>query len=57
MIKSLRDEGKSLLIIEHNYDFIEAVTDEIFFLYNGSLKHYDNYEDFRKDTEVLNAYI
>ena len=57
VISNLRREGKSLIIIEHNSDFIEAVTDEILFLHNGSMRHYDNYRDFRKDEKVLNAYI
>lgn len=57
VISNLRREGKSLIIIEHNSDFIEAVTDEILFLHNGSMRHYDNYGDFRRDEKVLNAYI
>ncbi len=57
VISNLRNNGKSLIIIEHNSDFIEAVTDEILFLHNGSLRHYDNYGDFRNDEEVLNAYL
>lgn len=57
VITQLKSEGKTLLIIEHNSDFIEAVADEILFLHNGTLKYYDSYNDFRKDKEVLEAYI
>lgn len=57
VITQLKAEGKILLVIEHNSDFIEAVADEILFLHNGSLRHYDTYSDFKKDKEVLEAYI
>lgn len=57
VITQLKSKGKSLLIIEHNSDFIEAVADEILFLHNGALKRYDSYSDFRKDKEVLEAYL
>ncbi len=57
VVRRLKSEGKSLLIVEHNSDFIEAVADEILFLHNGTLQHYDSYSDFRNDKKVLEAYI
>ncbi len=57
VITQLKLEGKTILIIEHNSDFIEAVADEILFLHEGTLRHYDNYNDFKSDKEVLEAYI
>ena len=57
VITQLKSEGKSIFVIEHNNDFIEAVADEILFLHNGSLMHYGSYKSFRDDKEVLNAYI
>lgn len=57
VIAQLKAEGKTMLIIEHNSDFIEAVADKILFLHEGTLRHYDNYNDFKSDKEVLEAYI
>lgn len=57
VIAELKAEGECLLIIEHNSDFIEAVADEILFLHDGALKHYGSYSDFKKDKEVLEAYL
>ena len=57
VITQFKSGGKSIFVIEHNNDFIEAVADEILFLHNGSLRHYGSYTSFRDDKEVLNAYI
>lgn len=57
VITQLKSEGKTILIIEHNSDFNEAVADEILFLHNGSLRHYDSYSNLKNDKEVLEAYI
>lgn len=57
VVRRLKAEGKTLLIIEHNSDFIETVADEILFLHNGSLRHYDGYSNLKNDKEVLEAYL
>lgn len=57
VIKGLKAEGRGVLIIEHNRDFIETVADEIFFLCDGKLKHYASYDEFRNDKGVLEAYL
>lgn len=57
VVNKLKEQGKALLIIEHNGDFIEDVADEILFLHNGIVQQYSSYQEFRESPEVLNAYI
>ena len=57
VVKGLKEQGKVLLVIEHNSDFIEAVADEILFLHNGLVQRYSSYIEFRESPEVLNAYV
>lgn len=57
IVKLQRQMGKTLLIIEHNADFIESVADEILFLHEGSIYHFSTYDDFRNDHHVKNAYV
>lgn len=57
IIKKLKEQGKAILVIEHNSDFIESVADDILFLHNGVIQHYCSYQEFRESSEVLNAYV
>ena len=57
IVKELKKQGKVLLIIEHNVDFIETVANEILFLHNGVIQRYGSYQEFRESPEVLNAYV
>ena len=57
VVEKLKIQGKALLVIEHNSDFIEAVADEILFLHNGVIQRYGSYQEFKDAPEVLNAYV
>lgn len=57
VVKKLKEQGKALLVIEHNSDFIDAVVDEILFLHNGVVQRFGSYQEFRESPEVLNAYV
>lgn len=57
VIKNIKAQGKSILIIEHNTDFIEAVADRLFFLNEGEIKEFETYENLRNDKIVQEAYI
>lgn len=57
VILGLRNSGKALLIIEHNRDFIELVSDKILFLNGGKISEYASYKAFREDEIVQNAYV
>jgi ABC-type branched-subunit amino acid transport system ATPase component len=57
IINDLKEQGKAILIIEHNTDFIEQVADEILFLNNGLIAKFNDYNSLRHDPEVKEAYI
>ena len=57
IIKKLKAKNKTVLLIEHNTDFIEAVADNILFLNNGSLTTFANYEALKQNESVQEAYL
>lgn len=57
LIKQLKAQGKTILLIEHNTDFIAEVADKILFLHNGEISSFDNMEMLRKDKLVMEAYV
>lgn len=57
LIKQMKEQGKTVLLIEHNTDFIAEVADKIFFLHDGEISTFENMEMLRKDKLVMEAYI
>jgi ABC-type branched-subunit amino acid transport system ATPase component len=57
LVKQLKEHGKTILIIEHNTDFIADVADKIFFLHEGKISIFDNIETLRNNKQVMEAYI
>jgi len=57
LLKHLRNQGKTVLLIEHNTEFLEQIADRFFFLKNGKLKSYDTFALLKNDKEVLEAYL
>lgn len=57
LLKKLRENGKTIFMIEHHTESIEQLADSIFFLVNGNIKHYNSYEQLRTDPQVLEAYL
>lgn len=57
MLKDIKNNGKTILLIEHNADFISDVSDKIFFLTNGIISKFDKYEELRTDSLVQEAYL
>lgn len=57
IIKQLKEEGKTILLIEHNTDFIADVANRIFFLDDGEITTFENIEMLRNDKQVMEAYI
>lgn len=57
VIMLLKQSGKTLLIIEHNSDFIQSVADRIIFLHDGTISTFDSYQLFSNDEFVKNAYV
>jgi branched-chain amino acid transport system ATP-binding protein len=57
LILTLREQGKTILLIEHNTDFIADVADTIFFLHEGALSTFDTMDSLREDKQVMEAYV
>jgi branched-chain amino acid transport system ATP-binding protein len=57
LLKQLKEQGKTILLIEHNTDFIAEVADKIFFLHDGLITEFSNIETLRADKTVMEAYI
>lgn len=57
IIKQLKEEGKTIFLIEHNTDFIADASDKIFFLHEGKISAFNNMETLRNDKQVMEAYI
>lgn len=57
LTKQLKEQGKTIFLIEHNTDFIADVADKIFFLHEGAISNFENMETLRKDKQVMEAYI
>lgn len=57
LLKQLKEEGKTILMIEHNTDFIAEVADKIFFLHEGIVNTFDSIDTLRQDKQVMEAYI
>jgi branched-chain amino acid transport system ATP-binding protein len=57
LIHELKRLGKTVLLIEHNTDFIADVADSIFFLHEGVLSAFESMTALREDKRVMAAYI
>ena len=57
LLRRLRDERKTVLLIEHNTEFMQQIADRFFFLRNGKLKAYDTFAELKNNQEVLDAYL
>ena len=57
LIKQMKAQGNTILLIEHNTDFIADIADRIFFLHDGKISTFDNMDSLKKDQQVIEAYI
>ena len=57
LLKQLRSQEKTILLIEHNTEFLQQIANHFFFLKNGKLKIYDTFTLLKNDKEVLDAYL
>lgn len=57
LLKQLKEEGNTILMIEHNTDFIAEVADKFFFLHEGIVNTFDSIDTLRQDKQVMEAYI
>ena len=57
LIIGLKSEGKTILQIEHNHDFVESLSDGIWFLNAGKAFLFENYKTFINDSIVKETYL
>jgi len=57
LLKEIKATGKTILLIEHNADFINDVSDKIFFLSNGTISEFESYDELKEDSVVQEAYL
>lgn len=57
LLEQLRNKGKTVLLIEHNTEFIQQIADRFLFLKGGRLSVYDSFAALRNDKDVLDAYL
>lgn len=57
VINDTKAMGNTVLVIEHNTDFIEEVSDKLFFLDNGTISTFDSYNLLRNNEKVQEAYL
>jgi branched-chain amino acid transport system ATP-binding protein len=57
LILDLKNEGKTIIQIEHNLEYIEKMSDSISLLYNGTAIAFSNYTEFIKNEIVQKHYL
>ena len=57
ILKKLRKQGKTILLIEHDMEFVMDLSDEVIVLEAGTKLMADKPEKVRKDPRVLEAYL
>ena len=57
LIIELRDEGRTIVQIEHNHDFVESLSNEIWFLNEGKALPFENYSSFINNQTVKEIYL
>jgi len=59
LLRDLREAGaiESMLVVEHNIEFIELVSDEVTVMHRGSVLAQGTIEQIKKDDQVRAAYL
>ena len=57
LVKDTKEAGKTILLIEHHTDYIEAVSDKVFFLANGTISTFDNHNELKNSRTIQEAYL
>lgn len=53
LIKKLKEQGKTILQIEHRHDYVEMLSDGIWFLKEGHTKFFERYEKYKYATDCI----
>lgn len=57
LIQELKKEGRTILQIEHNHNFVESLSDGIWFLNEGKAFPFENYKTFIDNPIVKETYL
>jgi len=57
ILKKLRKEGKTVLLIEHDMDFVMDISDKVIVLAEGRVLREGKPKEIMKDKKVLEAYL
>ena len=57
ILRNLRKEGKTILLIEHDMDFVMGISDTIIVLNEGKVLKIGKPKEIAKDKRVLEAYL
>ncbi len=57
LIRKLKEEGRTIFQIEHNHDFVESLSDGIWYLNSGKAYPFDSYQSFINDPLVKQTYL
>ena len=57
IIRDIKNEGMTILLVEHNVSIALGVADKVYILQNGRLRYEGNPDDFSKDEFVRKVYL
>ena len=57
LLKSIKEAGKTIFLIEHHADFIEVVSDKLFFLTSGTIVAFSSYDQLKNNPTVQESYL
>lgn len=57
LVKDLKEQGKTILMIEHNSDFIAETADQFLYLMNGDIIEYNSFSEFKKSKTAADDYL
>ena len=57
IIKQLKKQGKTIILVEHNLHIIRKLSDYVYVLNNGKLLAYGKQNEVLKKKEVIQAYL
>lgn len=57
ILKNIKKQGKTIVLIEHDMDFVMSISDEVIVLNEGTVLTHGTPAKVRKDKRVLEAYL